>query len=179
MVIGGTGFPDLLTGSVIRGIRKVKKEMRVGVEFLDVEHLHRQLRGAQWALFNRRGNYRFQQNLGEASIVTAEVKSGTGGPLQIMGVRDLSASGLAVYVSGSEADSRKPGAPLTAKLQLPEEGQPLDVHLTVVHHFTTRSTTRCGCAIDRESTAGAEEICDTLRAYVIDRQAEQRTKEDV
>ena len=171
LTIGGEGASKLFLRATIRSLIKPDRHtVRLGLSFDGMERVFLQLSGNQWRYFNRRSAFRMGPLRSDGVRETVEFEfPGRRQPL-VLPIHDLSRSGLSVTLPAGEPNEFPKGQPIGAKFELEVASASFDLVVRVVHESTIDGRIRVGFATDLDQTLHAEEQCDSVAEYVIERQ---------
>lgn len=170
MRIGGPRMPKLFLRGVVRSQIEESGGLRVGVQFVDTDRLYNQLREPQWRFFNRRQAFRVPPADERGRPVRAKFElPGEHAPRSVQ-LHDLSSTGLAISIRPVDDFEVPTDEPIYATFSLPGVPRSLELTVRFVHRRHIEGRIRVGFRIDMIGTLQAEEQCEMILRYVLERQ---------
>ena len=170
MRIGGSNMPQLFIRAAVRSRFEESDGLRVGVQFVDSERLYNQLREPQWRFFNRRQAFRVPPADERGRPVRAKFElPGEETPRSVQ-LHDLSSTGLSISIRPVDDFTLPTDEPIYATFALPGVPRKLDLFVRFVHRRHIEGRIRVGFKIDMIGTVQAEEQCELILRYVLERQ---------
>lgn len=172
MMVGDKKAPQLFIRSEIRSLRSDGDVVHIGSVFKDSERLYQQLDVSQWRYFNRRGAFRVPPVNHRGEPLRASFHARDSDERARHTVNDLSSSGLAIRLSGTEKYRLSETECVRVTFELPGVPDPLDLQVRFVHRTLIQGVERVGFSIDMRATEIAEQQSETILRYVMERQSE-------
>ncbi|QDV05497.1 Flagellar brake protein YcgR [Planctomycetes bacterium Poly30] len=172
MKIGDPKAPQLFIRSEIRSLRSEGELVHIGALFKECDRLYQQLDVSQWRYFNRRGAFRVPPVNHRGEPLRASFYAKGSEERVRFTVNDLSSSGLAIRLSGSQEYQLSETQCVRSTFELPGVPDPLDLQLRFIHRTFIKGVERIGFMIDMRATAVAEVQSETILRYVMERQSQ-------
>ncbi len=122
------------------------EQVRLGLEFEDLEAFYARIPPKLWAFFDRRGGSRVTPMLAPEKRVSIELRIGA--HLRSESLGDISVVGLGLRLSKADALDVPTGADCTGRLALPGVDEVFHLVLRPVHHSETPAALRVGFRIE-------------------------------